>query len=221
MIDSSFIWTLTTWVFPVLLCIILHELAHGWVAMKLGDYTAKFSGRLTLNPKDHVDPVGTLLVPGVLLVTGSPVLFGWAKPVPVDFSRLRHPKRDMGLVAAAGPAANVLLAIGFVLLAHLLNAVMPMGEMRDWAFQNIVNGIGLSLALAIFNLLPILPLDGGRIVCALLPLKYSIKYQQTERYGFFILLGILFIAPMLGINIVGWFMRIMYPIFGGIVQLFM
>jgi len=166
--DSGLIWTITTWVFPVLLCIILHELAHGWVAMKLGDMTAKFSGRLTFNPKDHIDPVGTILVPGVLMLSGSSVLFGWAKPVPVDFSRLRHPKRDMGLVAAAGPAANVLLAIGFVLMWHVLNAVMPMGDMKEWVFQNVLNGISLSLALAIFNLLPILPLDGGRIVSSLL-----------------------------------------------------
>lgn len=219
--DSGLIWTITTWVFPVLLCIILHELAHGWVAMKLGDMTAKFSGRLTLNPKDHIDPVGTILVPGVLMLAGSPVLFGWAKPVPVDFSRLRHPKRDMGFVAAAGPAANVLLAIGFVLMWHILNAVMPMGDMKEWVFQNVMNGISLSLALAIFNLLPILPLDGGRIVSSLLPLKYSIKYQQSERYGFLILLGILFIAPMLGFNIVGWFMNALYPLFISIVQIFM
>lgn len=220
MVDIS-IWTITTWIFPVLFCIIFHELAHGWMAMKLGDYTAKLSGRLTFNPKDHIDPIGTVLVPGVLMLSGSSILFGWAKPVPVTFSRLRHPKRDMGLVAAAGPVANLLLAIGFVLLWHILNAVLPMGEMKQWAFQNIVNGIGLSLALAIFNLIPILPLDGGRIVCALLPLKYSIKYQQSERYGFFILLGLVFIAPMLGINIIGWFVNTLYPIFGNIVQLFM
>lgn len=217
---DNMIYTATTWVIPLLLCVILHEVAHGWVAMKLGDYTAKATGRLTLNPKDHIDPVGSLLVPGLLLLIHAPFLFGWAKPVPVDYRNLHHPKRDMGIVAAAGPIANVLLAIAFVLVAHLFN-LLPNGPMKLWVFQNLGNGIGLSLTLAIFNLLPILPLDGGRILSALLPLKYSIAYQKTEGYGFYILLGLLFIGPMLGINVVGWFINVLYPLFAGILKIFM
>ena len=114
--------TLTTWVIPLLLCIILHEVAHGYVAMKLGDKTAWLMGRLSLDPRRHIDPVGSILVPGLLLLSGSHMLFGWAKPVPVDFNRLNHPKRDMGLVALAGPVSNVLLAIVFVLVGRLILA---------------------------------------------------------------------------------------------------
>lgn len=217
---DNMIYTLTTWVMPLLLSVMLHEIAHGWVAMKLGDYTAKVTGRLTLNPKEHVDPVGSLLVPGFLLVMNAPFLFGWAKPVPVDYRNLHHPKRDMGLVAAAGPAANILLAIAFILMAHVL-VFLPEGQMKIWAFQNLQNGVALSIALAIFNLLPILPLDGGRIVSSLLPVRYSIEYQKTERYGFFILIGLLFIGPMIGINIIGWFVNTLYPFFIGLLSLFM
>lgn len=217
---DNMIYTLTTWVMPLLLSVMLHEIAHGWVAMKLGDYTAKVTGRLTLNPKEHVDPVGSLLVPGFLLVMNAPFLFGWAKPVPVDYRNLHHPKRDMGLVAAAGPAANILLAIVFILMAHVL-VLLPEGQMKIWAFQNLQNGVALSIALAIFNLLPILPLDGGRIVSSLLPVRYSIEYQKTERYGFFILIGLLFIGPMIGINIIGWFVNTLYPLFIGLLSLFM
>ena len=119
------IYTLTTWIIPLLLCIILHEVAHGYVAYKLGDKTAWLLGRLNLNPARHFDPIGSALVPGLLWLSGSPVLFGWAKPVPVDFNRLNHPKRDMGLVALAGPMANVLLAVAFVLFARLAILVLP------------------------------------------------------------------------------------------------
>ncbi len=217
--DSNFIYTITTWIIPLLLCVILHEMAHGWMAMKLGDYTAKVTGRLTLNPKEHIDPVGSLLVPGILFLIHSPLLFGWAKPVPVDYRNLHHPKRDMGLVAAAGPIANVLLAVGFVLIFHIVD-LLPDSQTKVWAIQNLVNGIQLSLALAVFNLLPILPLDGGRILSALLPLKYSIEYQKTEHYGFYILIGLMFIGPMLGINVIGWFINTLYPLFASFVSIF-
>ena len=200
------IYTLTTWVIPLLLCVILHEIAHGYVAMKLGDKTAWLMGRLTLNPTKHIDPVGSILVPGLLLLSGSKMLFGWAKPVPVDFNRLHHPKRDMGLVALAGPVANVLLAIAFVLLGRLILLVMPSNTpMLPWVMDNLKNGIGLSLVLACFNLLPILPMDGGRVVASLLPKNLSNMYQQSEKYGLFILFGVLFVLPMLVIDIVGWF----------------
>lgn len=217
--ETNIIYTITTWVIPLLLCVILHEVAHGWMAMKLGDYTAKATGRLTLNPKEHIDPIGSLLVPGILLAMSSPILFGWAKPVPVDYRNLRKPKRDMGIVAAAGPAMNVILAIIFVLIAHVIE-LLPASQTKFWLFQNLSNGIQLSLALAIFNLLPILPLDGGRIVSSLLPLKYSIEYQKTESYGFYILIGLMFIGPMLGINVIGWFINTLYPLFLGFISIF-
>ena len=216
------IYTLTTWVIPLLLCVILHEIAHGYMALKLGDKTAWLMGRLTLDPRKHIDPIGSILVPGLLLLSGSKMLFGWAKPVPVDFNRLRHPKRDMGLVALAGPAMNVLLAIIFVLIGRLALLIMPLDSpMTLWLVENIKNGIGLSLLLACFNLLPVLPMDGGRVVASLLPRKYSNIYQQSEKYGLFILFGVLFILPALGINIVGWFVGTLYPFFARLLTVFM
>ena len=217
--DANLIYTITTWVIPLLLCVIIHEMGHGYAALKLGDETARIMRRLTLNPKEHIDPMGSLLVPGVLFLIQSPVLFGWAKPVPVDYRNLRHPKRDMGIVAIAGPIANILLAVAFVLGIHLLN-LLPDSQTKIWLFQNLLNGIQLSLVLAIFNLLPILPLDGGRVVSALLPLKYSIEYQKTENYGFYILIGLMFMGPMLGINVIGWFINTLYPLFASFISIF-
>ena len=216
------IYTLTTWVIPLLLCVILHEVAHGYMALKLGDKTAWLMGRLTLDPRKHIDPIGSILVPGLLLLSGSKMLFGWAKPVPVDFNRLHHPKRDMGLVALAGPAANILLAIVFVLIWRLILAVFPHdSQMTAWMVANLRNGIGLSLVLACFNLLPVLPMDGGRVVASLLPKNLSIKYQESEKYGLFILIVVLFILPSMGLNIVGWFIGALYPLFEGLLNIFM
>ena len=216
------IYTLTTWVIPLLLCVIFHEIAHGYVALKLGDKTAWLMGRLTLNPTKHIDPIGSILVPGLLLLSGSKMLFGWAKPVPVDFNRLHHPKRDMGLVALAGPMANVLLAIAFVLVGRIIILILPLhSPMTLWLIENIKNGIGLSLVLACFNLLPILPMDGGRVLASLLPKNLSIQYQQSEKYGLFILFGVLFILPAVGIDIVSWFMGTLYPFFARLLTVFM
>lgn len=216
------IYTLTTWIIPLLLCIILHEVAHGYVAYKLGDKTAWLLGRLNLNPARHFDPIGSALVPGLLWLSGSPILFGWAKPVPVDFNRLNHPKRDMGLVALAGPMANVLLAIAFVLFARLILFVLPHETLlTQWIMENVRNGVSFSLFLACFNLLPILPLDGGRVLSALLPRNLSNKYQESEKYGLFVLIGVLFILPMLGIDVVRWFVGTLYPFFVDILKIFM
>ena len=218
----SSIYTLTTWVIPLLLCVILHEIAHGYVALKLGDKTAWLMGRLTLDPRKHIDPIGSILVPGLLLLSGSKMLFGWAKPVPVDFNRLHHPKRDMGLVALAGPVANVLLAIVFVLVGRLILFVLPLdAPMTHWLLENIKNGIGLSLVLACFNLFPVLPMDGGRVLASLLPKNLSIKYQETEKYGLFILFGVLFVLPAMGIDIVSWFIGTLYPFFAHLLTVFM
>ncbi len=218
----NLIYTLTTWIIPLLLCIILHEVAHGYVAYKLGDKTAWLLGRLNLNPARHFDPIGSALVPGLLWLSGSPILFGWAKPVPVDFNRLNHPKRDMGLVALAGPMANVLLAIAFVLFARLALFVLPSSTLiTQWIMENVRNGVSFSLFLACFNLLPILPLDGGRVLSALLPRNLSNKYQESEKYGLFVLIGVLFILPMLGIDVVRWFVGTLYPFFVDILKIFM
>jgi Zn-dependent protease len=181
---------------PIILAITLHEAAHGYVARYFGDPTAYLAGRISLNPLRHIDPVGTLLVPGLILVTsyfaaGSAMLFGWAKPVPVDFGRLRDPKRDMLWVAAAGPASNLVMALGWAALlkAAILmppNAYsLPLAEMSR-------TGISINLVLMVLNLLPLPPLDGGRIAVSLLPHSLAWKFAQLERWGFPILLLLLF-----------------------------
>ena len=181
---------------PVSLAITLHEAAHGYVARRLGDNTAWVLGRVTLNPLKHIDPIGTILVPGVLLVGGmlsglGGVMFGWAKPVPVNFSRLRNPKVDMIWVALAGPASNLLQALLWALVAKIVSVAAP-----DALFGPLIEicygGITVNLILMAFNLLPALPLDGGRIIAGLLPWKLSMRYAETERYGLIILAVIIF-----------------------------
>lgn len=214
------IYTLTTWIVPLLLVVILHEIAHGYIALKLGDRTALTMGRLTLDPRKHIDPVGSILIPGVLLLSGSKFLFGWAKPVPIDARNFAHPKRDMGIVAASGPLTNVALAVVFAAVLKLIT-LLPANSLVIWLGQNLVNGVQLSLLLAVFNFFPILPLDGGRVLLSLLPPKYAYHYAQSEKYGFLILFGVLFILPMIGINVFGWFAGILYPLFLSIIGLVM
>ena len=208
------IYTLTTWIIPLILCMIIHEIAHGFLAMKLGDDTAWRQGRLTLNPLPHIDPIGSILLPLLCWLTHSGFMFGWAKPVPVNFNRLKNPKRDMGLVALAGPVANVLLAILFVIIGRFVIELLPRGYFSEWMMSNIQNGIMLSLVIGIF------PLDGGRILVSVLPLKYAIRYQATEKYGFFILIGVLLFSQISGVNVIGWFIGTLWPFFAGIVSLF-
>ena len=193
-------FVISVWVLPVLLAITLHEAAHAWVAWKLGDDTAKRQGRVTANPINHVDPIGTFLLPGFLLLTGSSFLFGWARPVPVVFQRLRSPRRDMVLVAIAGPASNLAMAIVAALLIHLVEYVPAMAT--EWVAQNLMNAIRINLLLAAFNMLPIPPLDGGRVAVGLLPDFLARPLASVERYGFMILLGILLFLPMVG-NFIG------------------
>lgn len=219
---SLLIYNLTTWIFPLIFTIVLHEVAHGFVAYQLGDNTAKRAGRLTLNPLNHIDLYGTILLPAFLLLIQAPVLFGWAKPVPVNFNALDKPKRDMGLVALAGPIANFLIAIMFALFGHLILRVLPVNtSLSVWVIDNIRNGIGLSLVIGIFNLFPVLPLDGGRIVASLLPEPYSSSYQKTERYGFIILMSLLFLLPLIGINPLQLFIQTLYPYFAKTVSIFL
>lgn len=188
--------TLSTWALPLLLAITLHEAAHGYVASMLGDDTAKVQGRVSLNPFRHVDPFGTIVLPLLLFVMRAPFLFGYAKPVPVNATRLRDPRYGMVWVALAGPGINVAMAIAAGFLLHL--TVMLPGAVQDWFALNMVHAIQINLLLALFNMLPIPPLDGGRVAVGLLPRALALPLARTERYGMLILLGLLFVLPMLG-----------------------
>ncbi|MES2553337.1 MAG: site-2 protease family protein [Pseudomonadota bacterium] len=174
---------------PIIFAITVHEAAHGYVARYFGDMTAQEQGRITLNPLRHIDPVGTILVPAVTLVLGG-ILFGWAKPVPVNFSRLRSPKKDMLWVAAAGPASNLVMAIFWVLVIKF-SMVVQSGFSEALAYMGAV-GIMINLVLMVLNLIPLPPLDGGRIAVSLLPNRLAFQYAKVERYGFFILIALLF-----------------------------
>ena len=174
---------------PIIFAITVHEAAHGYAAKYFGDMTAYQQGRISLNPIKHIDPVGTIVVPAITLVLGG-ILFGWAKPVPVDFGRLRHPKKDMLWVAAAGPGSNLVMIILWALVVKF-SILMPDSAALPLAFMGAV-GIKINAILMVLNLLPILPLDGGRIAVSLLPNPLAYKYAQLERYGFFIILALIF-----------------------------
>jgi Zn-dependent protease len=187
--------TLSIWFLPVVTAITLHEAAHGWMAEKLGDDTARRLGRVSFNPIRHVDPFGTLVLPGLLLLLKAPFLFGYARPVPVAFHRLNNPKRDMIWVALAGPGTNVLLAIAAALLLHPAQA-LP-GNLGNWIATNLENAIIANVVLGVFNMLPLPPLDGGRVLTGLLPLPLAVRFARIERFGLLILLGLLFVLPLL------------------------
>jgi len=187
------LYEISIWVVPVLLAITLHEAAHAWMAWRLGDDTAMRLGRVTMNPLKHIDPFGTVLLPGLLLLSGMPV-FGYAKPVPVLAYRFQEPKSDMVWVAAAGPGMNILLAIASALLLNFF-ATAEAG-VGLWITDVLLRMIYLNVFLAVLNMLPIPPLDGGRVVTGLLPGDLSRKYAQIEPYGFFIIIG-LFMLPFL------------------------
>ena len=191
---------LSVWFLPVVIAITFHEAAHAWIAEFCGDNTARMLGRVTFNPIKHVDPFGTLLLPGMLILVGAPFVIGFAKPVPVNFSRLNNPKRDMIWVAIAGPAINVILAFASALALHLV--FPPSTDVSAWLYQNLQNSIYANVLLAIFNMLPIPPLDGGRVLTGLLPNSLAWRFAQVERYGFLILIGLLllsYFADSLGI----------------------
>ena len=188
----------STWVIPVIVAISFHEAAHGFVALLCGDETAWRLGRVSFNPLKHVDPFGTLLLPGLLLLLRSSFLFGYAKPVPVNFRALRHPRRDMILVAA-GPGMNLALAALAGLALHLVVDLPDVS--RQWAQLSLRNAIIINVLLAVFNMLPIPPLDGGRIAVGLLPKFLALPLAALEPFGLLILIVLLFLLPMLGAQI--------------------
>jgi len=196
MMGGTILYTISTWAIPVIIAITFHEAAHGYVARVFGDDTAWRLGRVSFNPLKHIDPFGTVLLPAILLLVRSPFLFGYAKPVPVNFRALRHPRRDMVWVAAAGPAMNLALAtlaaLGFHLVPYLPFTV------AEWVDQNLENALSINVLLAIFNLLPLPPLDGGRIAVGVLPDALARPLARLEPYGMVILIGVLFILPILG-----------------------
>jgi len=195
-VDSGMIYTISIWLLPVLVAITFHEAAHGFVARFLGDETAARLGRVSLNPFRHIDPFGTILLPGLLLLARSPFLFGYAKPVPVNFRALRNPRSGMVLVAAAGPAMNIGLAIVAALSFHLIVYLPAIAA--QWTALNLKNALIINVILAVFNLFPLPPLDGGRIAVGLLPNGLANPLARLEPYGMMILIGLLIVLPLLG-----------------------
>jgi Zn-dependent protease len=194
---DDIVYKVSIWALPVLLAITVHEAAHGWVAWRCGDDTAYRLGRVTFNPLRHIDPIGTVLLPAMLLLaSGGQVLFGFAKPVPVNFGRLRHPRRDSVLVAAAGPGVNIAMACAAGFLIHLI-VLLPESAAR-WVGLNLLNAVWINVLLAVFNMLPIPPLDGGRVAVGLLPPALSLPLARIERFGIMVVLGVLLVLPMLG-----------------------
>lgn len=189
------------WGIPVVLAIVLHEIAHGCAAFYFGDTTARDSRRLSLNPLRHVDPVGTVIFPLVLILSRTPFVFGWAKPVPVDFRRLKNPKKDMVWVALAGPAMNFFLVFAaFAVLSVCKNVFQVV--LSESLLNVLLNTIVFNFSVMVFNLIPVLPMDGGRIITGLLPFPWAVRFAKTEKYGFGIIALLLIFLPVLG-NYIG------------------
>ncbi len=193
---NSLLFLISIWALPVLIAVTLHEAAHGFAARLFGDNTAYMLGRVSLNPLKHVDPFGTVLLPGLLLLSHSPFLFGYAKPVPVNLRALRHPRLGMALVAAAGPLMNICLAFLAALAFHVIQYLPAAAE--RFVAANLKNAIIINAVLAVFNFFPIPPLDGGRIAVALLPTFMGRPLARLEPFGMLILIALLFLLPLLG-----------------------
>jgi Zn-dependent protease len=190
------LYDLSVWVLPLVIAITFHEAAHGFVAHHFGDNTAWERGRVTFNPIKHIDPFGTLILPAMLLLAHSPFLFGYAKPVPVNFRALRHPRIDMVWVALAGPATNILLALIAATAFHVLGYVPA--SSAQWLADNLKNALVINVVLAVFNMLPIPPLDGGRVAVGLLPRALAMPLARLEPFGMLILIGLLILLPLAG-----------------------
>lgn len=191
---DKIIYNIAVWAIPVLFAITLHEVAHGWTANKLGDSTARMLGRLTPNPLKHIDPIGTILVPLVLVLLSSPFLFGWAKPVPVNMNNFKNPRKDMAIVAVAGPISNIIMAVIWVAFLMIVPNIFSDPAVSKGLGQMATAGILINLILFTFNLLPIPPLDGGRVLSGLVPPKASDFLDQIEPYGFFIVIGLVYLG---------------------------
>ena len=208
---GAIVFGISVWAIPLIFAVTLHEAAHGYAARACGDDTALRMGRISLNPLRHVDPFGTIILPGLLLATGSGVMFGWAKPVPVNFNRLRHPRSGMIIVAAAGPAMNIALAILAVLAVHLVPVVPEWGQ--SWLVLNLDNAIFFNVLLALFNMVPVPPLDGGRVLVGILPRALAWRVARLEKAGILIMLAALFVLPIVGrtvgidLDVFGWLVQ--------------
>ncbi len=189
--ELSLMQRIVVWILPVIFAITVHEVAHGWVAKKFGDNTAYQQGRLTLNPLKHIDWFGTVILPGLLLLTGTGFIFGWAKPVPVDARNFKSPRKDMVWVALAGPVSNLLMAVGWALLVRI-GVLIGVEAISLPLIYSGIAGISINLVLALINLLPIPPLDGSRVLTGILPSAWAWQYNRLERFGFLILLVLLY-----------------------------
>jgi Zn-dependent protease len=190
------LYDFSVWVLPLVIAITFHEAAHGYVAHRLGDNTAYDLGRVTFNPIRHIDPFGTLMMPAILLMAHSPFLFGYAKPVPVNFRALRNPRIGMVLVALAGPATNIALALVAAAAFHAVDLVPA--NAAQWVADNLKNALLINIVLAVFNMMPIPPLDGGRVAVGLLPRALAVPLARLEPFGMLILIGVLILLPLAG-----------------------
>ncbi len=211
---EKIIYTAAVWALPVLFAITLHEVAHGWVASKLGDSTAKILGRLSLNPIKHIDPIGTIVVPLVMVLV-SGFAFGWAKPVPVNMNNLNNPRKDMAIVAMAGPLANVAMAIFWVIFLKIVSLLVSDINIAKGLMAMGQAGIIINLVLFVFNLFPIPPLDGSKVLSGFLPKSAALMMDKIEPYGFFIVVGLLYFGILGTVMnpIISFFMKTLNSLF--------
>jgi Zn-dependent protease len=217
---GNIVYEIAVWLVPLVIAIVFHEVAHGLVARRLGDPTAEEARRLSLNPLRHIDPFGTIILPLLLAVTHAGAIFGWAKPVPVNYRRLRNPRRDMVLVALAGPGMNLLLAlVGTAILAATLSlSGGARGGAAELVAQNALNFLLINIFLAVFNLLPVPPFDGGHVVEGALPPQAARRFASIGRYSLLVMVVLLLILPQFGIDVVG---RLVSPVVDGVTRLFL